>query len=175
MSEDTAVPARLWSEDRSRPWPPREAAWVRDETDLTSARRRLPGWVVRRSPVQFRSGRGRSGTAPFARRREDASLADLRKERAPAAARRHWLGPEGPEGPSVAARFAETRRAASVPEGTKSVLVGSIWQGLPCVFPKERVRVTVRRPSSALVAEAATAASFPGGSEGSCWISPDDP
>jgi hypothetical protein len=78
LSEDAATAVRLRSGDRCRPWPPREAAWVRYETDLADLRRGLLGWVVRGRPVRFRSGRGRSGPAPFARRLGDASLADLR-------------------------------------------------------------------------------------------------
>jgi hypothetical protein len=83
LSEDAAASARLRSGDRCRPWPPREAAWMRYETDLARVRGRVLGWFVRRRTVRFRSDRGRSGPAPFARRLGDASLADLRMRTRP--------------------------------------------------------------------------------------------
>jgi len=83
LSEDAAAPARLRSGDRCRPWLPREAAWVHCVADPAGLRRGLPGWVVRRRPVRFRSGRGRSGTAPLAQRRGDAPLVVLRMRTLP--------------------------------------------------------------------------------------------
>lgn len=175
LSEDAAVSARLRSGDRCRPWPPREAAWVRCVADLAGLRRGLLGWVVRGRPVRFRSGRGRSDAAPFARRRRDAALVDLRMRTRPCRRPKAMVWTGSTRGSFRARLVCRSAPRGLRPRGDEGRSAGWIWQDLPHEFPKELVWVAVQRPPSALVAEAAAAASFPEGSEGSCWISPDGP